>query len=135
MYTTQCLCQWWQYESFCIEKNYFNTFQSMIFWIFNHTIAEDNINISGKESFFEYNELIKTTGRDQIYDNAFRALFDSITPTVCDNIILKEWFSFSLLCTWGLTVLQFLIKHISSKDDHSHIGLNYAKWAIDFDSI
>lgn len=48
----------------------------MIFLIFYHTIAEDNIKISGKESFFEYNKVIKTTGRDQIYDNAFWALFD-----------------------------------------------------------
>lgn len=48
--------------------------------IFNHTIAKNYINIINKKSFFD----------DQFYDKTLQALWDLITLTVFDHIILKE---------------------------------------------
>lgn len=52
----------------------------MTILIFNHTIAKNYINIINKKSFFD----------DQFYDKTLQALWDLITLTVFDHIILKE---------------------------------------------
>ena len=42
--------------------------------VFNHTIAENYINVSNKESLVECYEVIKSVGRNQIFHEALWAV-------------------------------------------------------------
>lgn len=51
----------------------------MTFSLSNRTITVNYVNISDKESFFEYHKVIKYVGRAQIYHKFLRSFLDLIT--------------------------------------------------------